>query len=166
MTALRDVHGIGPSLESQLHEAGYTTVAGLATADPNKLVAVRGIGSVSARRIIAAAADLTLGTDRKPSVPKRTPAAEKETSGAKKTKNKTKAGKKTKKKSKKTKNKTKAAKKTKKKSKKTKSKTKRTPRRPRPSPRLVGQHHCPLTKVTVRSIRCDCRVLRLPAWAR
>jgi hypothetical protein len=90
MTALRDVQGIGPSLESQLHEAGYGTVANLAAADPNDLVAVRGIGPVSARQIIAAAADLTSGPRPDSSSSKNTPDAEKEPGGAKKTKKKTK----------------------------------------------------------------------------
>jgi predicted RecB family nuclease len=122
MTALRDVQGIGPSLESQLHEAGYATVADLAAADPNNLVAVRGIGSVSARQIIAAAADLTSGARREPSVPKSTPDAEKEPSDAKKNKKKkdknAKAGKKS--------NKAKAKKKNKKKKNKKKKKKKKT----------------------------------------
>ena len=87
MTALSDVLGIGPFLESQLREAGYVTVANLAAADPKNLVAVRGVGSVSARQIIAAAADLTLRTRREPSAPKSTQDAEQEPSGAK-TKNK------------------------------------------------------------------------------
>jgi hypothetical protein len=91
MSALRDVQGIGPFLESQLREAGYTTVAGLAAADPDNLLAVRGIGSVSARQIIGAAADLTSGTHSEPSGPKSTQDAEKELSGerrSKKNKNK------------------------------------------------------------------------------
>lgn len=99
MTALRDVQGIGPFLESQLHEAGYDSVAALAAADPDNLVAVRGIGPVSARQIIAAAADLTLVTRREPSVPESAQDAEKETRGAKKKKQKSaRAAKKSKKK--------------------------------------------------------------------
>jgi len=94
MTALRDVQGIGPSLEAQLYEAGYGTVADLAAADPNDLVAVRGIGAVSARQIIAAAADLTSGTRPEPSVPKSAPETEKKPSGAKKPKKKNKKNKK------------------------------------------------------------------------
>ena len=100
MTALCDVEGIGPFLESQLCAAGYATVAGLAAADPDNLVAVRGIGSVSARQIIAMAADLTSETSSELSEPKSTQDAEKELSGAKETKKKknktksTKAGKK------------------------------------------------------------------------
>ena len=86
MTALRDVQGIGPSLETQLHEAGYWTVADLAAADPNDLIAVRGIGAVSSRQIIAAAADLTTGTRPEPAVPKSAPDTETKPSGAKKAK--------------------------------------------------------------------------------
>ena len=57
-TDLTEVRGVGPALEGQLHEAGYDTVADLAAADPSELTAMRGIGAVSARHIIAAAAAL------------------------------------------------------------------------------------------------------------
>ena len=56
MTALRDVPGIGPAIEVQLRAAGYATVADVVGADPNDLVAIRGIGAVSAQQIVAAAA--------------------------------------------------------------------------------------------------------------
>jgi Mg-chelatase subunit ChlI len=126
MTALRDVQGIGPSLESQLHEAGYGTVADLAAADPNNLVAVRGIGPVSARQIIAAAADLTSGPRPDPSAPKSTPNAEKEPGGAREAKKKPKKeNKKKKNKKKKAKNATAAKKSNTAKAKKTTKKKKK-----------------------------------------
>ena len=149
MTALRDVQGIGPSLESQLHEAGYGTVADLAAADPNNLVAVRGIGPVSARQIIAAAADLTSGPRPDPSAPKSTPNAEKEPGGARKAKKKPKK----KNKKKKAKNATAAKKSNTAKAKKTTKKKKKKKKRRRPSPRPTRSDGHP-TRDPVRSPSC------------
>ena len=54
-TALRNVRGIGPTMEERLREGGITSVEQLAGSTVEQLAAIKGIGDKTAEKLIAAA---------------------------------------------------------------------------------------------------------------
>jgi NAD-dependent DNA ligase len=61
--SLLDVTGVGPATAQLLAEAGFTSVASIANAEPEALAMVRGIGAVRAASLRTAAQQLLAGSE-------------------------------------------------------------------------------------------------------